>query len=59
MFTTGPGHVTVIDVHTGELLSITSATPLSAAVVEKFDALPGVKTYTVDFYGRVMSIARS
>lgn len=49
----------MIDVHTGELLSITSATPLSAAVVEKFDALPGVKTYTVDFYGRVMSIARS
>lgn len=59
VFPTGPGHTLTINVKTGELLSVTSTTPLEDAVVEQFDALPGSKTYTVDVStGRYLSIIR-
>jgi methionine-rich copper-binding protein CopC len=53
-------HTIVVDVHTGEMLSISSGEPLSDEVVKQFESLPGAKTYTQDVYtGRVLSIARN
>src|SRR5215217_366220 len=60
VFPAGPGHILTIDVRTGELLSVTSTTPLEDAVVKQFDALPGPKAYTLDvFTGRYLSITRN
>ncbi len=56
----GQEHVVLVDVHTGEMLSISSTEPLSEVTVKQFEALPGAKTYTQDVYtGRVLSIARN
>ncbi len=56
----GQEHVIVVDVHTGEMLSISSTEPLSDVTVKQFESIPGAKTYTQDVYtGRVLSIARN
>lgn len=58
-FPDGPGHTVVIDVRTGEVLSIASAGGLSDADVKQFGGLPGPKTYTMDVRtGRFLSISR-
>jgi hypothetical protein len=59
-FPAGTGTTMLIDVHTGELLSIASDRPLSAAAIRQFEALPGSKTYTVDVAtGQFVSITRN
>lgn len=56
----GQEHTILVDVHTGEMLSVTSTEPLSDVTVKQFESLPGGKTYTQDVYtGRVLSIARN
>ncbi|TCC33874.1 hypothetical protein E0H75_42205 [Kribbella capetownensis] len=54
------GSTVIVDVHSGELLSVTSSKPLPPAVVEQFDRLPGAKHYTQDAHtGGILAISRS
>lgn len=56
----GSESVIVIDVLSGDLLSVTSTKPVSDAMIKQFDVRPGAKTYVLDTQtGQLLSITRT